>query len=227
MQIWITIEGEGMEGIGQQLVDLSEAFRTDATATPVTVEVVPARTPASMPATVAVVDPNPQRVPDPADEDTDGQPWNEKIHSGKKSKKASGQWTLKRGVNKELVAKTYAAHMAKVALATEPLARTGPIAQVGPAAAAAASVAAAGTPPVDPFAAPVAADPVAACLQLATDILGTSDDEVQRATISQGLNAALATQNLVGTAQLMEHPDCAPAVLEELVKLGRLHGLTC
>ena len=219
MQIRVEVTAESMEGLGQQLADLAWAFRTDVKPPAVAVEVTTESEQA--------LDTSATEDVDSAELDADGQPWNEKIHSGQQTKKKSGHWTLKRGVDKELVAKIYAAHTARAALATEPLARPGPIATASPAAAAAASEAAAGAP-VDPFA-PVApaADPVATCLELATDILGTAADEVQRGLISQSLNAALATQNLVGTAQLMEHSDCAPAVLEELQKLGRLHGLTC
>lgn len=213
MSIVVRLECSNTEELGQQLADLADLFRDTLPA--VAEEMEKTDDPPTEPAKAPIG----EQVPVTHSElDADSQPWNEEIHSSKKTKKTSGQWTLKRGANKARVAEIYAAHSAAEQLAL-PAAGT-----ISPAAAAAAT-----TTAIDPFAPPVGAtaDPIAECIRIATAILAAAPDDVQRAQFSQRMNEVMAASNLVGLAQLIANPDVAPTVLVGLQQLAGECGITC
>ncbi len=220
MGIKIEIDGTDLDEIAIHVQELYEAFSdndkedaTPATATAATPAPATAATPAAAAGTVP--------VPGSVDLDVDGQPWNEEIHSSAATKKKNGQWTVKRGADKARIAAIYAAHTAAAALAATP---------------AAATPAAVATPAVDPLAAAVAPalppttgeDPIAACIRTASEIITTGgQDPAAVAGVSQRINAVMGKHGLVGTPQLTQNPQLAPAVLIDLQVLARECGIAC
>lgn len=135
-------------------------------------------------------------IPPPADDlvDIDGTPWDERIHSGGKSKMANGQWTKRRGVTPAL----YDMVMSEltVAAATPFVPPPAPPAPV--------------TPPAPP--ATVEEPPFVALQKKVQAWIASAVDVPQRSERAQALGKALKDYGVVSLPALANQPELIPAI---------------
>lgn len=127
--------------------------------------------------------------------DTNGLPWDERIHAGGRAKNKDGTWRAKRGVNDGAKVKAIEAELRQALAAGVPLAPPGPVPVAPPAAP---------QPPAPP-AAPAAETFASLMVKIQTRKAGgtISDDQIA---------ATLAQLGLSALGQLATRPDLVPAV---------------
>jgi len=192
--ITVPLEQDALNEAAAKLTDMASSMGKDQDATP------PAATVATPPAATVATPPaaTPPVAPVGVELDTDGIPWDSRIHSGKKTKLAkSQQWKKKRGVDTDYVAQVEAE--LKAAMAASP--------------AAPVTATPAVTPP--PPAAVVTPPPPAAV------VVGVTFPELMSKITSAQLTnevvlAAVNRQGLQSLALLAARPDLIPAVDAEL-----------
>lgn len=141
-----------------------------------------------------------QAPPPPADDlvDINGTPWDERIHSGGKSKMANGQWTRRRGVTPAL----YDMVMAELSGAAAP-------SQADPAPAPPAPV----TPPAPPAPPATVEEPPFVALQKKVQAwIASAVDVPQRSERAQALGKALKDYGVVNLPALANQPELIPAI---------------
>lgn len=143
-----------------------------------------------------ITEPLPQATTDSL-VDANGTPWDERIHSGGKSKMANGQWTRRRGITPAL----YDMVMAELNGATSPEPVTPPAPPAPP-----ASV----TPPVPP--APVEDSPFVVLQKKVQAWIAAAVDGPQRSERAQALGKALKDYGVVSIPALASQPDLIPAI---------------
>lgn len=244
MQIIIT--GEDLEYIGDQVAALDKLFRPTAQVQPFAPTVAQIGDAMS---TASLTPPDPGSTGDVVELDVDGQPWNAEIHSGNHSRKKDGRWTLRRGVDRARVAAVYAEWTASQVQTLTPVsgALHIPTALPNDASGAAAlpgtlPLPGDGTPllPLTPPAAPPApppvpppvavglADPLTACIQVATALMTRpGEDPVAKQAISLGISTVMGQSGLTDMTTLQANPQVAPTVLAGLRALAVQYGVPC
>ncbi len=146
----------------------------------------------------------PPLAPAPAVLDSQGQPWDERIHSRNKSIKKDGSWTVKRGAPAALIVKVRAEHAA-AAVAAPPVA-------VAP----------------EVIAPPPGAPDVASTIALCSRLLAAGKTPEMVASISAQIHSAMLEAGLTdGANSLLANPQAAPAIHEKLRQIGLGIGLEC
>lgn len=180
----------------------------ETTPPPAAIVEAPAPAPSAMEAAATTTS-----APTGVDLDSDGLPWDSRIHAGSKGKLAkTGQWKKKRGVDPALVEKVEAELHAAMA--------AGPANPVEAAAPTPAPAVEAHSAPAAPAPAPAPAPPVEEAKPSATGAITTFPALMQKITaagVSQSdVTAAVNKQGLPALPLLAARPDLIPAVAAEL-----------